>query len=435
MKSLWKETKIDSFKPLEKDITTQVLVVGGGMAGVLCAYLLKEANIPCVLVEANTIASGVTGNTTAKINFGHGLFYDKTISSLGVQAAGRYLEINKSALERYRELCRDIDCDFKIVSNYVYSINDAAVIEKEIVALKKLGFNAEFVRETPLPFEIAGAVRYSNQAQFNPKKFIAAITKDLEIYEHTCVQEISGTTALTDKCKISANQIIVATHFPFMNKYGGYFLKLYQERSYVIALENAQNVNGMYIEEKKNGLSFRNYGDLLLLGGGGHRTGKKGGNYKELREFAAKYYPKAREKFHWATQDCMSLDGVPYIGRYSEKPKDIYVATGFNKWGMTSSMVAAMLLRDKILGNENPAAEVFSPQRSIFHPQLAVNIAESTLGLLTPTAKRCPHLGCALKWNPVEHSWDCPCHGSRFERNGRLIDNPATGNLKTKTDG
>ena len=221
-------------------------------------------------------------------------------------------------------------------------------------------------------------------------------------------------------------KIIVATHFPILNKHGSYFLKLYQHRSYVLALEGAQKVDGMYVDEDKKGLSFRNYGDRLLLGGGSHRTGKKGGNWHELEKFARKHYPSARVVGKWATQDCMSLDSVPYIGQYSKNTPDLYVATGFNKWGMTSSMVASMILSDLVQGKPNEYAQVFSPSRSILRPQLAVNALESTFGLLTPTVPRCPHLGCALKYNKAEHSWDCPCHGSRFTESGEVINNPAT---------
>ena len=186
----------------------------------------------------------------------------------------------------------------------------------------------------------------------------------------------------------------------------------------------------MYVDEAQTGMSFRNYENLLLVGGGDHRTGKQGGAWQELRDFTQQYYPKATEKYHWATQDCMTLDGVPYIGPYSAGTSGLYVATGYNKWGMTSSMVSAMVLCELVQGKPSPYAEVFSPSRTILRPQLAVNGFEALVGLLTPSARRCPHLGCALKWNPQEHTWDCPCHGSRFTEDGRLIDNPATGNLK-----
>ena len=280
-------------------------------------------------------------------------------------------------------------------------------------------------KRRPLPVETEGAVCFPEQAQFHPLKFLAGIAKGLNIYENTFVEKLENHTAYTENGKIEADKIIVATHFPFLNKRGSYFLKLYQHRSYVIALENATDVQGMYLDADSNGMSFRNYGNLLLLGGGSHRTGKKGGNWRELRDSAARFYPEAVERYCWATQDCMPLDGIPYIGHYSKHTPDLYVATGFQKWGMTSSMVSAMLLCDMILERENDWAEVFSPSRNMLKPQLLVNGLEATKNLLTPSSKRCPHMGCALKWNSAEHTWDCPCHGSRFEEEGKLIDNPA----------
>ena len=243
------------------------------------------------------------------------------------------------------------------------------------------------------------------------------------------MRELVGTTAVTDSGRIAAEKIIVATHFPFLNKHGSYFLKMYQHRSYVIALKNAPQIDGMYVDEAPAGMSFRTYGNLLLVGGGGHRTGKKGGSWPELQNFARRHYPDAVEKYRWAAQDCMTLDAVPYIGPYSASTSGLYVATGFNKWGMTSSMVSAMLLRDMVQGKENPCAPVFSPSRTILRPQLAVNAFEAAAGWLVPAARRCPHLGCGLKWNPHEHSWDCPCHGSRFTQDGKKLDNPAAGDL------
>lgn len=431
MESLWRHTSENTdFKRLDRDISTDVLIIGGGMAGVLCAYFLQRSGVPYALVEAETLSGGITKNTTAKITSQHGLLYSKLIRRLGAEQAEKYLTASENALQEYRALCRDIPCDFEEKDSYVYSLDDREIIEEELDALRKLGGRAEFAEDLPLPFAVAGAVRFPSQAQFHPLKFIAGISKNLRIYEHTPVRELIGTTAMTDYGRITAKKIIVATHFPFLNKHGGYFIKLYQHRSYVIALENAPNLGGMYVDAASGGLSFRNYRDLLLIGGKGHRTGKKGGDWTGLRDFAETHYPGAAEKYHWATQDCMTLDGIPYIGHYSANTPNLFVAAGFNKWGMTSSMTAAGILSDLIQEKENPYADLFSPSRSVLHPQLFVNGFEAIVNLLTPTLPRCPHMGCALKWNPYEHTWDCPCHGSRFTRAGKLIDNPATGDLK-----
>jgi hypothetical protein len=205
---------------------------------------------------------------------------------------------------------------------------------------------------------------------------------------------------------------------------------MYQHRSYVIALEGAKEVDGMYVDASQNGLSFRNYGKYLLLGGGSHRTGKRGGGWQELESVSNELYPMSKTVYRWAAQDCMTLDGIPYIGRYSKRTTDLYVITGFNKWGMSSSMAGAMVLSDLVVGKRNEFCDLFLPSRSIVHPKLAINAVESLVGLVTPTAPRCPHLGCALKYNKAENSWDCPCHGSRFDESGELLDGPATDSKK-----
>ncbi len=427
MESIWEKTaQKPQFDALKGNISTDVLIIGGGIAGILCAYKLKEAGVDCMLAEATEICDGITKNTTAKITLGHGLIYDKMIRRFGEDKATLYAEAQSKAIKEYARLCENIDCDYEKRDNYVYSLNDRKKIEKEVAALNRLGVKAEFSDARRLPFQVAGAVVVKDQAQFHPLTFLYAITKDLPIYEHTKVVELMPRKAKTNHGEITYKKLIIATHFPMLNKHGLYPLKLYQHRSYVIALKGAQNVNGMYVDKSDRGMSFRNYGDLLLLGGGGHRTGKTGGCWQELEDFARKHYKHAEVINKWATQDCMTLDDVPYIGQYARSTPDVFVATGFNKWGMTNAMVAADILCDLVQGKANPYATVFDPSRTVLRPQFAVNAFDSAVGLLTPTAPRCPHLGCALKYNRAERTWDCPCHGSRFTEHGELIDNPAT---------
>ena len=431
MSSIWeKSAERVSFAPLKENKSTDVLIIGGGIAGILCAYKLKSAGVDCLVSEAREIFCGITKNTTAKITLGHGLIYDKLIKRFGDNKARLYLEAQIKAGKEYERLCENIDCDFEKKDSYVYSLNDRKMIEREVYALSRLGAKAEFSDAPELPFPVAGAVLVKGQAQFNPLKFLYSIAKDLPIYEHTKVLELKPYKAITNCAEITYKKLIVATHFPILNKHGLYPLKLYQHRSYVLALRGAKNVNGMYVDECDTGMSFRNHGELLLLGGGGHRTGKSGGCWQELENFAKIHYKNAETVAKWATQDCMTLDGVPYIGKYSRSTPDVFVATGFNKWGMTNSMVASEILADLVCDKSNRFASLFSPSRSILYPGLLINSFESILGLITPTAPRCPHLGCALKYNRAEHSWDCPCHGSRFTENGELIDNPATDDKK-----
>lgn len=437
MGSVWKDV-IDAprFKPLRGKIKTDVLIIGGGMAGILCAHALRERGVDYVLVEAKRIGSGVTANTTAKITSQHGLIYDRLIKDAGIEKARQYLRAHETAIETYRTLAKDIPCDWEDRSAFVYSSERSTEIEREVEAVRRLGGSADFVPEVPLPIEIRGAVRFEGQAQFHPLKFLYGLARGLNIYEDTFIHTLEGTIARAAQGSIAARHIVVATHFPFINKHGSYFLKLYQHRSYVIALENAPDVGGMYIDggpspaKQEKGLSFRNYNDLLFIGGGDHRTGDRGGHWAELRAFARQAYPDASERYAWATQDCMSLDGVPYIGRYSRSTPELYVASGFNKWGMTSSMAAAGVLADLLTGRRCEWSEVFSPSRSMAKRQLAINGQHAVKNLLSRSPKRCTHMGCALHWNTVESTWDCPCHGSRYDAEGNIVDNPAVKGLQ-----
>lgn len=426
MKSVWYDNiEKPKFNSLEGDAETDVLIIGGGLAGILCAHMLHKSGIDYTLIEADEICSGITKNTTAKITAQHGLIYDKIIRKYGIDSAREYYLKNSRAIENYRELCRVFDCNFETKSAYVYSLDDKTEIENEISAYRAIGADVEFVEDTPLFLKIVGAVKLDNQGQINPLELLYKISEKLNIKEHTKLVNLLPHCAETTKGKIKFRRAVFTTHFPILNKHGMYSLKMYQDRSYVIALENAQDVDGMYIDASQKGLSFRNYGDLLLLGGGSHRTGKKGGGFNELISFAENHYPDAVIKTKYATQDCMTLDGIPYIGYYSKNTPDLFVATGFNKWGFTSAMVGAEILCDMIKGTAQDNS-IFSPSRSIFHPQLAINCFETIFSMLTPTVPRCPHMGCALKYNKQEHTWDCPCHGSRFTEDGKLIDNPAT---------
>lgn len=430
MNPVWKNTqKMPSFPRLESSIKTDILIIGGGMAGILTAFMLERAGADYLLIEKDEICSGVTQNTTAKITSQHGLIYSKLTDVYGSDYARMYWQANEEALEKYRQLCRDIPCDFEEKSNYIYSVGNPQSLSNEINALKNLGIPASYTRKTPLPFSVEGAVEFRNQAQFNPLEFASEIAKNLNIREHTSAREFRGNTVVTNGGSITAKKIIVATHFPIINKHGAFFLKMHQNRSYAVAIENAQDVDGMYLDEAENGLSFRNYGNLLLIGGGSHKTGKPSDGWNSLEAFAEKYYPDSKIKYRWAAQDCITLDGSAYIGRYGKDTANLYVATGFNKWGMTLSMVSAMMLCDAVTEKKNRYEMIFNPSRKVWHPQLFENICEAATNIFTFSKPRCPHLGCALKWNKQERSWDCPCHGSRFSQDGKLLDNPSTDDL------
>lgn len=420
MESLWKSTAAPArFAPLDRDLRTDVLIIGGGMCGLLCARLLDQAGVDYALVEADTLCGGISANTTAKITAQHGLIYHKLIKRFGAAKAARYLQANLDALECYAQLCSGLDCDFEFRDAYVYSLNSREKLEQEASALAALGVRTSLCDSLPLPFDVAGAIRWPGQAQFHPLKFARAIAGGLRIYEHTRVKQLMGTKAVTNAGTVQAKKIIVATHFPFLNKHGLYFLKLYQHRSYVIALQNAPLPNGMFVDESQTGLSFRTSGGYLLIGGGGHRTGKPGGGWQPLRDFAHRHYPQAVERFHWAAQDYMTLDGAPYIGPYAAHADGLYAATGFQKWGMTSSMAAAALLCDLVRGKDNPALSVFFP--------LQKHAARSW----RPTPFRRPTI-CSGRRRSAVPTWAAPCSGTPASAAGIA---PATARGLRRTGG
>lgn len=500
MESLWRKqtgylrpkADIDHSR-LEND-HWDVIVVGAGLSGLLIAWYLKKEGKRVLVLEADKIASGQTERTTAKITSQHGLKYSKLIKAVGVKKARLYAQANETAIAEYEGLIKNqgIQCQFERVPAYLYTKQETELVEKEgkngsslgddaffmretellkeeLKAALSLGIDAFFTQETELPFIVAGAVCFRNQAQFSPLEFIRHISAELEIWEYTKVIAISGNKVITEDTVMTADKIVVATHYPLRNVPGFYFLRQHQERSYVLALLGCPKINGMYFGIDQDGFSLRQAGEFLLFGGGSHRTGEneKGGTYASLIQAAKGYFPQSKVEACWSAQDCMPHDGIPFIGKYSIFTPHLYVVTGFQKWGMTSSMIAAMILRDKLCGRKNPYEKLFSPQRvnirasagNLFHdigmsvkgltkgmlhrPKDAVDsLLPGHGGLVTVKGRRyacyrddggalhkisarCPHMGCELTWNPDEKSWDCPCHGSRFDMDGILLDNPS----------
>ncbi|UZQ51162.1 FAD-dependent oxidoreductase [Clostridium kluyveri] len=478
MESVWNsEVNFRKREALNKNIECDIVIIGAGMAGLMTAYILNKSGREVVVIDAKSIAGGVTKNTTAKITCQHDLIYNNLIKEFGEEGARQYAKANGLAIQKYKEIIdeENIDCNFEYKDSYVYSLDNTQSLEDEYNAAKKLGIDAELVDELNLPFKIKKALKFKNQAQFNPLKFLRPISEKLTIYENTTALDITEENSVVTKdgIKIKANKIVVATHYPFLNTPGYYFMKMHQERSYVIALENAQDVNGMYIGIDKTAYSFRNYKNLLLFGGITQRTGEneEGGTYDKLRKAAKEFYPNSIEKYHWSAQDCMTLDNIPYIGHYSSKTPNIYVETGFKKWGMTSSMAAAMIISDMILENGNDFSEIFSPRRFDASSSMenaandliitaknfiaqridipdknleniqkghggVVEYKDQKVGVykdndenIFTVSTKCAHLGCELHWNADELTWDCPCHGSRYDYKGNWIQSPTNKSL------
>lgn len=439
MESLWRKQTGELTPEKRKEAVSgkrhwDVIVVGAGMAGLLIAYYLQTEGMEVLVLEADRIASGQTERTTAKVTSQHGLKYSQLIEKTGVDEARMYARANEAAIREYERLIREngIDCRFEKASAYLYTLEDETLLEKEAQAAAFLGIDASFTRETELPFEVKGAVCFRRQAQFEPLSFIRHIASKLEVWEQTMVKSVRENRVITETEELTAEKIVIATHYPVLNVPGFYFLRQHQERSYVMALSGCAPIRGMYYGIDNGGLSFRQAGEYLLLGGSACRTGqnREGGAYGRLALAAEQYFPDAVEELRWAAQDCMPHDGIPFIGKYSMLTPGLYVATGFQKWGMTTAMAAAMILRDELSGEKSPYREVFSPQRLHFRAgigNLLTDIGVSVKGLGKGLYKRprCSHMGCELVWNPEEKSFDCPCHGSRFDTKGRLLDNPA----------
>lgn len=468
--SIWtQQCRIDPGVPLRHDTETDIAVVGAGIAGILTAYLLQEAGRKVIVLEAGRIAGGQTMHTTAKITSQHGIIYEKLIRTLGREKAKQYATANENAIQEYERLIseKNIACDFAKSNAYVYADN-LPLLQQETEAAASLGLPASLIWDLPHPITAAGAVRFSGQAQFHPLKFLKALSNELTIYEHTFVRSVENDLLITDGGNVRAQHIVFACHYPFVDFPGMYFSRMHQERSYVLALKHTPRMEGMWIGAGKSGYSLRSYEDFLLFGGESHRTGENenGGCYERLRQKALEWFPHCLETACWSAQDCVTPDHVPYIGRYAASRPNWYVATGFQKWGMTSSMVSAMILRDLICEKEQPYAKVFDPGRfevssipgiaaegghaakgltkRLFPaaPEIAahippchggivkldgekIGVCKDEDGKLYPVSVKCPHMGCRLAWNPDDYSWDCPCHGSRFDRFGRLLSGPA----------
>ena len=388
MESIWtNNTGKKDFEMLSRNQKTNTVVIGGGMAGVLTAYYLQQVGVPVIVLEANRVGSGQTRKTTAKITSQHNLIYEKLLRVFGKEKAIHYARANEKAIDAYEQLIEKekIDCGFVRCSSFLFSRTGEELLRAEEKAAEQLHLPVRYTQKTELPFSVAGALEFQNQAKFHPLHFLYHLADQLTVYEKTKVFRVEG-----------------------------------------------------------NGLSFRSQGDILLFGGGSHRTGKnkKGGKYEMFREKAEEFWPGCRETACWSAQDAMTLDGVPYIGKFSGKKENWYVATGFGKWGMTSSMVSARLLTAEIIGHPFPEADIFSPQRKITGEAikgLANHSIQMVMGMgkrLIPFPKRknskgekvipvCPHMGCRLIWNPEEQTYECPCHGSRFDKEGHLLDDPA----------
>lgn len=485
------------YKALDKDIKVEVAVVGGGIVGLTAAYLLKKQGVKVAVLEASKILQGATGFTTAKITSQHGLIYDKIINIFGLDLAKQYANANEDSIDFIENLVEElnIECNFERTSAYMYTADEKYIkdIEKETEAALKVGIKARFLRDLPIDLGSKAAVVFENQAQFHPRKYLLPIAEKIHgdgsfIFENTEAMGIEkgdliNITTSTGK-KVSASKLIIASHFPFYDGMGLYLARLRPQRSYIVATRIKEKFpGGMFINVENPTRSLRVQKDgenqLVLVGGEGHKVGhgkEFSDNYSNLEKFAKSIFTVEDIPYKWSAQDYITLDQVPYVGELTSGEDNIYVATGFAKWGMTNGTAAARILTDKVLGKTNPWEEVYNPSRhftataykKLFTENFDVakeyvmgkiKRGDSNIDLKPGEGKvvridndkygaykdekgnlhivdiTCTHVGCELRWNDAEKSWDCPCHGSRFTYDGEILEGPATHKLNHYMEG
>ncbi len=479
---------------LLQDRTVDACVVGGGIAGISTAYLLAKSGLKVILIEAEQLFSGATGFTTAKVTAQHGAIYDELIRSIGPKSAKLYYQMQQEALSHIKKNIQDlqIDCAYTNENAYLYTNADSDIqkLQDEFNAYQALGIDSQFAQTIDLSVPHKAAIVMKNQGQFHPLQYLSALAQQFtqfggEIYEHTLAIDVKHDSTpivvTASGHKIHCKHAIVCSHFPFIDKMGIYFARMHAERSYVLAVKTDKPFpGGMYINSEQPTRSVRqvNYNgeSLLLVGGESHITARGEEettlHYDRLLDFAETHFAAQEVAYRWSTQDLVTIDKLPFIGGISSGNADILVATGFRKWGMTNGVAAAMLNRDIVLGRVNRFKELVTPSRFIPGPSIknvtsnVMEMAKELIGgklemvVRNPEDLRpdegdvvkfdgkhsgayrdlsgqlhivdttCTHMGCELKWNSGERSWDCPCHGSRFNYEGAVLEGPAKKPLK-----
>lgn len=499
------------FNKIDQNYSADVCIIGAGLSGLGTAYYLSKKGFKVIVVDKSDIGTKTSGHTTAKITLNHGLIYNYLINTFGIDFASKYYLSNKQAISNIKNIIdtENINCDFEYQDNYIYTTDENNVfkINNEIEAinliekylaknidfnLKNSSINPQFVKKCGLPFKISGAIKTGNQAQFHPVKYMYGLSDSIQsngglIFTNSLVTDVKKKDneyeVLVNDYKITAKYVVLASHYPFIIFPGFYFSKMYQVTSYAIGIEiNENSFNDMYINDCEPTLSFRtakldNNKRLLIIGGGNHKCGFSPESrdifgYKFLENEIQKYYPNSKILYKWNTKDCITLDKVPYIGEFSSLMPNVFVATGFNKWGMTMSNVSANIISDCILGKQNEFLDIYNSKR--LHPitnkeevkneikqvfksfvqnriQIpkedlssikndnggiikidgnSVGIYKDKSGNIYAINPTCTHLGCLLTWNNVDKTWDCPCHGSRFDYTGKNLYDPAFKDLK-----
>lgn len=535
MNSYWinSEKNKEKYNKVEKNIETDICIIGGGITGISTAYYLTKENLKVTVLDMGKIGFQTTGNSTAKITSQHGLFYKYLKDSKGEDFARLYYDANEDAIKNIKKIVEKekIQCDLECQSAYVLAANREEVqkVKDEVEVVRGFGGHAEYLEREDIDKNLLilnplAAIRFKNQAQFNSYKYtieLAKICKNLgaNIYENTKVVDVRDEKdyyylETEDGYKIKAKYLVITTKYPIINIPGFYFMKMYQSTSYGISIPVKEKLfDGMYITSTNPKVSLRmakvdnniikdvvdgnieNYAKqdkenrkrvkekqnskidneyVLIVVGADHKTGEKtdlSNSYKKLENIAKQIYPQGKVENYWNTEDCITLDKIPYIGKYSNMWENAYVATGFNKWGITTSNIAANIITDMIIGRKNRYEDIFISTRvePVKNRQEVGNMLKETVsslvlkkfelpeseqaslkneegkiieiegekvgaykdkeGRIYTIVPKCAHLGCELSWNNLDKTWDCPCHGSRYDYTGKMLYGPTVKDL------
>lgn len=535
MNSYWinSEKNKEKYNKLEKNIETDICIIGGGITGISTAYYLTKENLKVTVLDMGKIGFQTTGNSTAKITSQHGLFYKYLKDSKGEDFARLYYDANEDAIKNIKKIVEkeNIECDLECQSAYVLAANREEVqkVKDEVEVVRGFGGHAEYLEREDIDKNLLilnplAAIRFKNQAQFNSYKYtieLAKVCKNLgaNIYENTKVVDVRDEKdyyylETEDGYKIKAKYLVITTKYPIINIPGFYFMKMYQSTSYGISIPVKEKLfDGMYITSTNPKVSLRmakvdnniikdvvdgnieNYAKqdkenrkrvkekqnskidneyVLIVVGADHKTGEKtdlSNSYKKLENIAKQIYSQGKVENYWNTEDCITLDKIPYIGKYSTMWENAYVATGFNKWGITTSNIAANIITDMIIGRKNRYEDIFISTRvePVKNRQEVGNMLKETVsslvlkkfelpeseqaslkneegkiieiegekvgaykdkeGRIYTIVPKCAHLGCELSWNNLDKTWDCPCHGSRYDYTGKMLYGPTVRDL------
>lgn len=430
MESVWRKyLTSQSFNEVKNSANLDTVVVGGGIAGIMCAYMLSKSGHKVTLIEAGKILEGVTANTTAHVTALQGKYSDIPTK----KARQKYFESQVEAIDGIEAL--GIDCDFQRVDSFVFG--ERKELKKEFKLIRRF-CDVEYRQGMHLPFGVFDCIKLSNQAQFNPIKFCYGLISrgKFDVIENCRIKKVSlmRKKLKTEDKVFTYKCLVLATGFPIVNIRGIYAFKMYKSFSYAVCAETGQKIGAIYNSIAGDGLTYRDSADGIIVGGLDHRTGRvKCNSYFDTLKQEMRKFGDSSSAYSWAANDCMTFDAVPYAGRLLRfRAKDAYVITGFGKWGMANSIICAKIVDDTIGARKNKYKRLFKPTRVLnvtVWPKFLWNFLQNMFGLVAGVfssgKRRCPHMGCRLKFNPNTATYDCPCHGSRLTRNGDIITSPS----------